>query len=125
LSHGENEWYGEPHTLTVHSVTPPDSPFDDGEIESELEHPPTCKQEERTFLGGGGNGMLIYTCAVAEMEAEFGLLWCLKYSGTPITEPGVYRIQSWGNKTYHHEYGYEYDAGIAVMEPEQAVPDAS
>ena len=24
----DSEWYGEPHTLIVHAVTPPDGPFD-------------------------------------------------------------------------------------------------
>lgn len=111
----DSEWFGEPHTLIVHSVTLPGSQWDDGEIEYDLQHPPSCKQEE--LLGGH---VLIYTCDVAHMEGEAGLAHSLRYSGTPITEPGTYPIQAWGTKTYHWECGYEYDGGVGVMDPEGA-----
>lgn len=107
-----SEWYGEPHTLIVHSVTPPSGQFDDGEMDYEIQHPPSCKEKER---GEGEHSYTEFTCDVAHMEREIGLPSCLRYSGTPITKPGTYRIQGWGTKSYNHEYGYEYDAGVIVV----------
>ena len=52
-----------------------------------------------------------------------GLPWSLRYSGTPITEPGTYRIQAWAGKThlppaYHW---YQYDDGVGVMAADETV----
>jgi hypothetical protein len=111
-----SEWEGDPHVLIVHSVTPPAGHFDDGGLDYDIEHPPSCKEEERQYPG-----VLEWTCDVAHHEAECGLAFSLRYSGTPVTEPGTYRIQAWGSKSYYHEFGaYEYDGGVALMEP--AVP---
>ena len=107
----DSEWFGEPHTLTVHSVQLPDGPFDDGSLEYDLEHPTSCKQEERCYLG-----VLEYTCDIAMNESDCGLAFSLRYSGTPITKPGTYRIQGWGRKSWT-ELGYEYDGGVGVMDP--------
>lgn len=32
-----SDWFGEVHTLVVHSVTPPSGPFNDGAMEYEIE----------------------------------------------------------------------------------------
>ena len=111
----DSEWYGEPHTLIVRSVRPPAGPLlDDDDLEYDLEHPASCKQEEADY--GSGITVFEWTCDVAFHEAD-GLLSSLRYSGTPITEPGTYRIQGWGRKTYHPSYGaYEYDGGVGVMD---------
>jgi hypothetical protein len=109
----ENEWYGQPHTLTVHSVRPPDGPLDDGDLEYDLEHPPSCKEEERDW---SGVKILEWACDVADHQGD-GLAFSLRYSGTPITKPGTYRIQAWGRKSWT-ELGYEYDGGVGVMDPE-------
>lgn len=108
----DEEWTGEPHTLIVRSVRPPGDSYDDGELEDyDVKHPKSCKQE-KSYLG-----YWRHTCDVAHDEEECGLASSLRYSGTPITEPGVYRIQGWGNKHYSWEYGaYEYDAGVTVLE---------
>ena len=113
----DSEWYGEPHTLTVHEVRPPIGEFDDGEMDYDLEHPPSCKQEERY-----DGHLLVYACDVAHNETECGLAASLRYSGTPITEPGTYRIQGWGRKitVWDSISGYEYDGGVGVMDPEAA-----
>ena len=114
MSAGDSEWFGEPHTLTVHEVRLPDGPLDDGEFgDYDLEHPPSCEQEE--IYDGH---VLHYTCALAYQEEQEGLATSLRYSATPITEPGTYRIQAWGRKTYYPGVGYEHDAGIGVMDPE-------
>lgn len=110
---GASEWQGEPHTLIVQSVTPPAGQFDDGELDYEIQHPPSCKQEESQYPG-----VLDYTCDVAYMEREEGLTSSLRYSGTPITQPGTYQIQGWGRKSYYPECGYEYDGGVGVMDAE-------
>ena len=108
-----DEWSGEPHTLIVSSVRLPDGPLDDGELEYDIEHPQACKQAEY------GNGCTGWTCDVAQLEGDTGLPFTLRYSGTPITEPGTYRIQGWGRKTWYHDYGaYEYDGGVGVIGPE-------
>jgi len=110
----EDEWFGEPHTLTVHEVTLEDGTlYEDSLGDYDLEHPSSCKQEEHHL------GYVRYTCAVSDQEEECGLPWTLKYSGTPITEPGTYRIQAWGRKCWT-ELGYEYDGGVGLMEPEDA-----
>lgn len=115
----DSEWYGEPHALTVHSVRLPDGPFDDGGLEYDLDHPPSCKQEEHGY--GGGVTVTEYTCELAWHERDAGLAGPLRYSGTPITEPGSYRIQSWGRKYYVWDAAaYEHDGGVAVVEPEGA-----
>ena len=112
MSAGEDEWFGEPHTLTVHEVTPPAGPLDDGSLgDYDLEHPPSCKQEEHHL------GYTRYTCAVSDQEEECGLPWTLKYSGTPITKPGTYRIQAWGRKCWT-DLGWEYDGGVGLMDKE-------
>jgi len=47
----DTESYGEPHTLIVRAVHLPHGPLDDGCLDYDLEHPPTCKQEPSA--GGG------------------------------------------------------------------------
>ena len=111
----DTEWHGEPHTLIVHSVRLPDGPFDDGGLEYDLEHSASCGQEERQYLG-----VLEYNCDVAANESDIGLASSLRYSGTPITAPGTYRIQGWGTKKYYWDSGYEYDGGVAVMDATDA-----
>ena len=114
----DSEWEGEPHVLTVTSVTLPVGRWDDGELEYEIEHPPSCGEEEHA---SGGVTWLEPACELAWHEREGGLAGILRYSGTPVTEPGTYRIQSWGRKYYVWDAGaYEYDGGIAVMDPEEA-----
>jgi hypothetical protein len=110
-----DEWYGEPHTITVYQVRPPEGPFGSGSLgDYDLQHPSSCEQEEHH------HGYMRYTCAVSGEEENIGLASSLRYSGTPITGPGTYRIQAWGRKTYYYWAGYEYDHGVGVMEPEKA-----
>jgi hypothetical protein len=110
------EWEGEPHTLIVHSARLPDGPLDNGDLEYDLEHPPSCEKEE---VRQGNHSYIRYTCDVARHEDD-GLPFSLRYSGTPITEPGTYRIQGWGRKIYHFELGYEYAGGVSVIDPGKA-----
>ena len=110
------EWYGEPHTLIVRAAHAPHGPLDDGCLDYDLEHAPACKQER----SADGGDYLYWTCGVAFHEVSSGLASSLRYSGTPVTEPGTYRIQVWGTKTYYHGSGYEYDGGVGVMDPAEA-----
>lgn len=112
----DTESYGDPHTLIVHAVHLPHGPLDDGCLDYDLEHAPSCKQE----LSTDGGHYLYWTCPVAFHEIGSGLASSLRYSGTPITEPGTYRIQAWGTKTYYHGAGWEYDGGVGLMEPAEA-----
>jgi hypothetical protein len=112
-----SEWAGEAHVLTVHSVRLPDGPFDDGGLEYDIKHPESCTEEGRDY---SGVTVMEWACELAFYEREAGLASALRYSGCPIAEPGIYRIQSWGRKYYVWDYGaYEYDAGIAVMPDEE------
>ena len=115
----DREWHGEPHTLIVHAVVrPPDGSCDDGELDYDIEHPASCKQEE---CGDGEHSYMAWTCDVAGHIGDGGLEFSLNYSGTPVDEPGTYLIQGWGRKTYVYEYGtHEYDGGVGVVEPEAA-----
>lgn len=110
----DEEWYSEPHTLIVHSAQPPESKWDGWHLDYDIEHPASCKEEERDY--GEGVTCLEWNCALAHEEEYAGLTSALRYSGTPVTEPGTYRIQAWGRKTYYYWAGYEYDSGIGVME---------
>lgn len=110
----DSEWFGEPHTLVAY--------FDDDGLTYDLEHPPTCTKKVYTYefacVGGESPAVEEWDCDVFHYATESGLFECLEYSGTPITEPGTYRIQGWGRKTYYHGAGYEVDTGVGVMEPE-------
>jgi hypothetical protein len=111
------KWYGEPHTLTVHSVQLPEDQFDDGDLDYEIEHPPSCTRTEERI--GPELTYIYWDCDVQHMGVDDGLAFSLRYSGTPVTEPGTYRIRAWGTK-YATECGDEYDGSVVVMEPAEA-----
>ena len=121
MSAHDSEWAGEPHTLIVRQVHLPHGPLDNGCLDCTLEHPASCTKET---TGDGEHSYTQYTCDVAHQERESGLASSLRYSGTPVTEPGTYQIQGWGRKSYYHESGtYEYDNGVGLINPEeQAAP---
>jgi hypothetical protein len=110
----DSESFGEPHTLTVH--------VDDDGLYYDLEHPPTCTKTvykyEYAAYDGSDPTVEEWDCDVAWHEGETGLFESLDSSGTPVTEPGTYRIQGWSRKTYYHGRGYEHDAGVGVMSDE-------
>lgn len=111
-----SEWRGEPHTLTVHSMTPPGGPLDDGELEYDIEHPPSCREEPR---GEGECAYLVWACELGWHEMELGLAACLHSGGDGLPGPGTYQIESWGAKYYVWAAGaYEYDGGIALIPAE-------
>ena len=46
MSHGDSEWYGEPHTLIVHEVNLSDPLLDAENLgDYDLEHPPSCTKK--------------------------------------------------------------------------------
>lgn len=114
MSTQDGEWAGEPHTLTVHAVTLPDGPLDDGDLDYDIEHPASCREET---IGEGEHSYTQYACDVAGMERDSGLPFTMRYSGTPVTKPGTCQIQAWGRK-YWTECGDEYDNGIGVVDPD-------
>ena len=119
----DSEWYGEPHTLIVHEVNLSDPLLDDENLgDYDLEHPPSCTKTVHTYefaaYGGESPTVVEWDCDIARHEAESGLASSLRYSGTPITGPGTYRIQSWGRKTWYPSAGaYEHDNGVGLMDP--------
>lgn len=76
-----HDWEGEIHTLIVHEVTPPDGPLDDGELDFDIEHPPSCKRCEETT--SDGHGVIWWECEVQTQGVDDGLAFSLAYSGTP------------------------------------------
>lgn len=102
------EWDGDTHTLIVHSVRLPDGPLDEGDLDYDIEHPPSCTRRElvATWLD----------CPVQTMTEDAGLAFWLRYSGTPVTEPGTYKVRAWGTRHYAHEHGAcEYDGGVVIV----------
>jgi hypothetical protein len=99
--------YGPIHKLTVHEIGELDEPFELNEFEDyDLEHPAECKYEDGE-----------YRCGVQWNLDSGGLRWTLKYSGTPVTEPGEYQIQAWA-ETYRGFDYTEYDGGIGLYVPD-------
>lgn len=109
-----DNWKGEPHTLIVHSVQLPADQFDDGELDYDIVHPASCRQEE--LLSGGASPVMARACDIADCEDDVGLAYALRYSGTPVTRPGTYRIQSWSRRYYLPDEGaHDYDGGVTVL----------
>ena len=112
----DSEWYGEPHTLIAY--------FDGEGLTYDLEHPPSCTKKVYTYefacYGGESPTVEEWDCDIYWHETESGLFESLASSGTPVTEPGTYKIQGWSRKTYYYWAGYEHDAGVGLMEPETA-----
>jgi hypothetical protein len=109
----DREWHGEPHTLVVRAYTPPtDGLWNDEYLDYEIQHPASCRQET---AGEGEHSYLVYTCDIAYHEEDCGLAFALRYSGTPVTEPGTCRIQGWGRKIWT-ECGDEYDGGVCIID---------
>jgi hypothetical protein len=116
----DSEGEGTVHMLVVRALGDPSSidglrPIEDYEIQ----HPWSCPQEERW-----DGRVMVWTCDVGWMENDGDLAFSLKYSGTEVTEPGLYLIQAWWRKYYCWDYGsYEYNNGIGAIasRPEPAV----
>jgi hypothetical protein len=110
-----HDWEGDIHTLTVHSVTLPEPGdlFSDGELDYDIGHPSSCEEVAEEW--NGGVTVMQWTCDVAATAGDVGLPFSLRYSGTPVTQPGKYRIRCWGAKYYVPDYGcYEYDGGVVI-----------
>lgn len=106
-------WEGEPHVLVVTAVEPPDGPLDDGRLGHAIRHPASCRKAAYSM---GNVTWQDWDCELAHIARE-GLAFSLRYSGTPVTEPGTYVIRMWSAMHYSGAYGsYEYDCGIAVTE---------
>ena len=116
----DSEWYGREHTLIVHEVGEdigfgyPGKEIEDYEI---IHHPTLLGCPTKRITRDGEVQGIAYECDIGVMEFSMGLAFSLSYSGTPITQPGTYKIQGWGTK-YWTELGYEYDGGIAVVDDE-------
>lgn len=97
---------GEQHWLVVTTVDEPDAgpdPFGIAEFaDYEILHP-DCPLDE--------HGM--YFCDVGFQESNGGVRFSLRYSGTPVTEPGRYPIIAW-HTTYRGFDYLEHDGGLAV-----------
>lgn len=118
--------YGPVHKLIVRKVGEPYGPLSTDEFEDyEVEHTAECQTVTRTIGGVCEEHCTevhevtyeAYTCGVGHENDQGSLRWSLHYTGTPVTEPGEYRIQAWSEKYVGFEYT-EYDAGIALVEEE-------
>jgi hypothetical protein len=107
-----HDWEGEIHTLTVHAILPPEEVIGEEDLDYDIEHPSSCKRMEETT--SDGHGVVWWDCEVDPSVVD-GLAESLRYSGTPVTEPGTYKIRGWGAK-YWTECGDEYDGGVVIAE---------
>jgi hypothetical protein len=100
-----------PHVLIVRDVGEPYGPLSTDEFaDFEVEHP-GCPTFERW---DGGTG---YDCAVGQQDS---IRWSMHYSGTPVTEPGRYLIESWCDSYYVWDYGCtEYDGGVVLVDEKE------
>jgi hypothetical protein len=102
--------FGPVHTLIVREVGEPYGPFDTGEFaDFEVEHPPECK---RVF--DDQFRCERFNCAVEHNIENAGARWLLFYTGTPVNEPGIYRIRAWSDVYRGFDY-VEHDGGIGLV----------
>jgi hypothetical protein len=98
-----------PHVLVYH-----------GEDDFEVEHLETCinlwddNYETNCGIQFEFDNSGLGTFFTGEPEDAEG--W---YAPTLITIPGRYWIEWWQDKSYHHEYGWEYSSGVQLMYPEE------
>lgn len=112
------EVYRRPHVLVVRNVGEPYGDFSTDEFaDYEVEHHADCPTEMVTGYKGE-EPYTIHNCGVGFEEREGGSLrWSLKYSGTPIENPGRYLIEPWFESYYVWDYGcYEHDGGVALVQ---------
>lgn len=65
-----------------------------------------------------GEIVVEYQCSVQRNLDDGDVAFILRYSGTPVTEPGMYQIKAWGSRTYFWDYAaYEYDGGLFLAGP--------
>lgn len=101
-----------PHKLIVRRVGDSDWDFEDYEIE----HLPTCPHY---VVSDAPEPYDIYQCDVGYEQANNGdVKWSLKYSGTPVTEPGEYWIAAWFETIRGFDYT-EYDGGLHLLADEE------
>jgi hypothetical protein len=99
---------GAVHTLIVRDIGEPDSELCTSEFKDyEIVHPADDPEPSEE------NG-LYYRCSIDFNIDNAGLRFSLKYTGTPITEPGVYQIQAWAETIHGFDYT-EYDGGIGLV----------
>lgn len=95
--------FGPIHKLIVHTVGDDDEPFHVNDFEDyEIEHPAECECDDGW-----------YRCGVEHNVDNIGVRFSLRYSGTPVDQPGEYGITAWAETYRGFEYT-EYDGGLAV-----------
>lgn len=97
------------HVLTVHQLGWPFGPLDEGDVEYDPGHLPSCTRKEKDL--GDGFTAVSWDCDVAFRAAEIGLLYALDI---PVTRTGEYLVKPWAAE-YWTECGTEYDAGLTVI----------
>lgn len=94
-----------------------------GEDEWDIEHPDGCGRNTWDQMADCGVGFEIdnnglHSFFTDDPECAGGI-----YDPTLITIPGRYLIEFWEEKTYHWEYGPEYNSGINFVYPEEVGRD--
>lgn len=103
---------GDIHVLIVKDVGDDEYDFADYEVI----HKPEC------YRGRPFPEDLVYAnetvCGVGfNLDQAGDLKWQLKYAGTPVTHPGVFKIESWFEVHQGGPWGpAEYDGGIGLVE---------
>lgn len=97
--------FGPVHKLIVHEVGDDDAPYYINDFEDyEVEHTSECECSNDGW----------WRCGVGNIVENVGVRFSLRYSGTPVIEPGEYHVQAW-SVTYRGFDCTDYDGGIAVI----------
>lgn len=108
----DSNGHGDVHVVIVRDVG--DDKFDFADYE--VIHKPECYQErpfpEQQMFGSE------QICGVGwELDQVGELKHQLAYAGTPITHPGIFKIESWHDVSPGGPWGpTEYDGGIGLVE---------
>lgn len=107
---GDGPGHGDIHVLIVREVGDDENDFEDYEVI----HRPECFRErpfpEQQIWGSE------QVCGVGwELDNTGSLKWQLKYAGTPVTHPGVFRIESWHEIIHNWQGPDEADGGIGLV----------
>lgn len=106
--------FGRWHRLFVYDIGEPYESLSTHDFaDYYVEHGPDCPVVR--YGMDPETGWQEHGCAVDFHIQEGGARWLLKYSGCPITEPGIYMIEAWAETIHGFDYT-EHDAGIGLVD---------
>lgn len=111
---GDATFGKDPHVLIVHKAGEPYGPLSIHDWEQwEVVHHKDCPKALDHYFWE--TTIWCYSCWMGEEVSENGLRHSLRYSGTPVDDPGIYLIDTWAEIYKGYEYT-EYDSGVSIVE---------